>query len=77
MLNNLDALGKAERLAGTEAGGAVVVPAIKARDFNFTRCRTPCSPATPRDARRARDACRGPSFVAHRRAPRLPEARGS
>jgi hypothetical protein len=23
-------------LAGTEAGGAVIVPAIKVRDFNFT-----------------------------------------
>lgn len=36
MLNNLDALGKAERLAGTEQGGDVVMPAIRARDFNFT-----------------------------------------
>jgi predicted Zn-dependent protease len=36
MLNNLEALGKAERLAGTEAGGDVVMPAIKVRDFNFT-----------------------------------------
>ncbi len=36
MLNNLEMLGPAERLAGTEAGGAVVMPAIKVRDFNFT-----------------------------------------
>jgi predicted Zn-dependent protease len=36
MLNNLEALGKAERLAGTEQGGDVVMPSIKARDFNFT-----------------------------------------
>ena len=36
MLNNLEMLGRPERLAGTEQGGAVVVPAIKVRDFNFT-----------------------------------------
>jgi predicted Zn-dependent protease len=36
MLNNLDALGAAVRVAGTEAGGDVVMPAIKVRDFNFT-----------------------------------------
>ncbi len=36
MLNNLDALGPAQRVAGTEAGGAVVMPAIRVRDFNFT-----------------------------------------
>lgn len=36
MLNNLEALGPAQRLAGTEAGGDVVMPAIKVRDFNFT-----------------------------------------
>ncbi|MFN8582539.1 MAG: metallopeptidase TldD-related protein [Gemmatimonadaceae bacterium] len=36
MLNNIESLGRPVRLAGTEAGGAVVVPAIKARDFNFT-----------------------------------------
>jgi predicted Zn-dependent protease len=36
MLNNLEAIGPAERLAGTEAGGDVVMPAIKVRDFNFT-----------------------------------------
>jgi predicted Zn-dependent protease len=36
MLNNLEMLGRAERLAGTEAGGDVVMPAIKVRDFNFT-----------------------------------------
>jgi predicted Zn-dependent protease len=36
MLNNLEAIGPAVRLAGTEAGGAVVVPPIKVKDFNFT-----------------------------------------
>jgi predicted Zn-dependent protease len=36
MLNNLEALGPTQRLAGTEAGGDVVMPAIKVRDFNFT-----------------------------------------
>jgi predicted Zn-dependent protease len=36
MLNNLEALGRPVRLAGTEAGGAVVVPPIKVREFTFT-----------------------------------------
>ncbi len=36
MLNNLEALGQAERLAGTEAGGSVAMPSLRARDFNFT-----------------------------------------
>ena len=36
MLNNLEALGRAERLAGTEQGGDVVMPSMKVRDFNFT-----------------------------------------
>lgn len=36
MLNNLEAMSQPIRLAGTEAGGAVVMPAIKVRDFNFT-----------------------------------------
>ncbi|MEX0691281.1 MAG: TldD/PmbA family protein [Gemmatimonadales bacterium] len=36
MLNNLEALGPTERLSGTEAGGNIVMPAIKVRDFNFT-----------------------------------------
>jgi predicted Zn-dependent protease len=36
MLNNLDMLGQPVRLAGTEQGGDVVMPAIKVRDFNFT-----------------------------------------
>ena len=36
MLNNLDSLGVAERVGGTEAGGDVVMPAIKVHDFNFT-----------------------------------------
>lgn len=36
MLNNLEALGRSERLAGTEQGGAIAMPSIKVRDFNFT-----------------------------------------
>lgn len=36
MLNNLEMMGKPTRVAGTEAGGAVVMPPIKVRDFNFT-----------------------------------------
>ena len=36
MLNNLEMLGRAVRVAGTEAGGDVVMPSIKVRDFNFT-----------------------------------------
>jgi predicted Zn-dependent protease len=36
MLNNLEGLGRPVRVAGTEAGGDVVMPAIKVRDFNFT-----------------------------------------
>jgi predicted Zn-dependent protease len=36
MLNNLEGIGRAVRVAGTEAGGDVVMPAIKVRDFNFT-----------------------------------------
>ena len=36
MLNNLEALGRAVRVAGTEAGGDVVMPTIKVQDFNFT-----------------------------------------
>lgn len=36
MLNNLEALGRAVRVAGTEAGGDVVMPTLKVRDFNFT-----------------------------------------
>lgn len=36
MLNNIEAIGPAVRVAGTEAGGPVVMPPIKARDFTFT-----------------------------------------
>jgi len=36
VLNNLEALGRAERLAGTEQGGDVVMPSLRAKDFNFT-----------------------------------------
>ena len=40
---NLETLGKAERLAGTEQGGSIVMPSIKVRDFNFTSLSRPCS----------------------------------
>jgi predicted Zn-dependent protease len=36
ILNNLEAIRPAVRLAGTEAGGAVVLPPIKVKDFNFS-----------------------------------------
>jgi predicted Zn-dependent protease len=36
LLNNIQAIGPSVRLAGTEAGGPIVMPAIKAKDFNFT-----------------------------------------
>ena len=36
MLNNLEAIGPAVRIGGTEAGGPVVMPPIKAKDFTFT-----------------------------------------
>lgn len=36
LLNNLEALGQTSRVAGTEAGGDVVMPVLKVRDFNFT-----------------------------------------
>jgi predicted Zn-dependent protease len=36
VLNNVDAIGPAARVAGTESGGAVVMPALKVKDFNFT-----------------------------------------
>jgi len=36
MLNNLEAIGAPVRLAGTEAGGAIVMPPLKVRDFSFT-----------------------------------------
>ena len=36
LLSNLEAIGPAVRIAGTEQGGPVVMPAIKAKDFNFT-----------------------------------------
>jgi predicted Zn-dependent protease len=36
MLNNVEQLGQPVRLAGTEAGGDVVMPALKVRDFTFT-----------------------------------------
>jgi predicted Zn-dependent protease len=36
MLNNLEALGPQERVAGIEAGIPCVMPYLKAKDFNFT-----------------------------------------
>jgi predicted Zn-dependent protease len=36
LLNNLEALGQTSRVAGTEAGGDVVMPVLKVKDFNFT-----------------------------------------
>jgi predicted Zn-dependent protease len=36
LLSNLEALSPAVRIGGTEQGGPVVMPAIKAKDFNFT-----------------------------------------
>jgi len=36
ILNNLEAMGQTARVAGTEAGGDVVMPVLKVRDFNFT-----------------------------------------
>jgi predicted Zn-dependent protease len=36
LMANAEALGPAVRLAGTEIGGDIVMPAVKAHDFNFT-----------------------------------------
>ncbi len=36
MLNNVEMVGRPERIAGTESGGNVVLPALKVREFNFT-----------------------------------------
>ena len=36
LLNNLEGVGRTVRTAGGEGGGAIVMPTIKARDFNFT-----------------------------------------
>ena len=36
MLNNLEGITAPERLAGTEQGGDIAMPALKVRDFNFT-----------------------------------------
>ena len=36
LLNNVEAISPAVRIGGTEAGGPVVMPAVKAKDFNFT-----------------------------------------
>jgi predicted Zn-dependent protease len=36
MLNNVEMVGRAQRVAGTESGGDIVVPALKVREFHFT-----------------------------------------
>jgi hypothetical protein len=36
MLNNVEMMGPPQRLAGTEGGGDIVVPALMVHDFNFT-----------------------------------------
>jgi predicted Zn-dependent protease len=36
MLNNLEALGPSARIAGAESGAPIVMPLLKAKDFNFT-----------------------------------------
>ena len=36
MLDRLESVGPAVRVAGTESEGVVVVPPLKVRDFNFT-----------------------------------------
>jgi hypothetical protein len=36
MLNNVEMVGRPERIAGTESGGNLVLPALKVREFNFT-----------------------------------------
>jgi predicted Zn-dependent protease len=36
LMANAEAIGPAVRLAGTEIGGDIVMPPVKAHDFNFT-----------------------------------------
>jgi predicted Zn-dependent protease len=36
LLNNVEAIGPSVRLAGTEQGGDIAMPSLKAHDFNFT-----------------------------------------
>jgi predicted Zn-dependent protease len=36
MLNNVEMVGRAVRIAGTESGGNVVLPALKVKEFSFT-----------------------------------------
>ena len=36
MLDDLEALGTAERFAGTNLSGTIVMPSMKAQDVNFT-----------------------------------------
>ena len=42
MLNNLEQIGRPVRLAGTEAGGAVIVPPIRSATSTSRACRTRC-----------------------------------
>ena len=36
LLNNIEAIGPSVRVGGSEGGGPIVMPPLKARDFNFT-----------------------------------------
>jgi hypothetical protein len=36
MLNNLDALGKQQRVSGSDAGITSLMPVLRIRDFTFT-----------------------------------------
>jgi len=36
LLNNIEAIGPAVRIGGSEGGGPIVMPPLKAKDFNFT-----------------------------------------
>ncbi|HTH65142.1 MAG TPA: metallopeptidase TldD-related protein, partial [Gemmatimonadales bacterium] len=36
MLNNLDAIGKQQRVSGSDAGITTLMPVLRIRDFNFT-----------------------------------------
>ena len=36
LLNNIEAIGPAVRIGGSEGGGPIVMPSLKAKDFNFT-----------------------------------------
>lgn len=36
LLNNVEMLGRAERVAGNESGGNMVFPTLKVKEFDFT-----------------------------------------